>query len=215
MTTTVFLLDDHEIVRRGIAELINAETDLEVVGESATVAQTLGRVAATRPDVAVLDVRLPDGNGIDVCRDIRSAFPNIACLMLTAYDDVSAAEGAVLAGAAGYVAKDIRGQSLVSDIRRAAAGERLLPEALTARVAHRLARTLPTTDPDLSMRERQVLTLISAGLTNRQIAERLDLAEKTIKNYVSALLAKLGMERRTQAAVYGATNHPSRSTGTN
>lgn len=215
MTTTVFLLDDHEIVRRGIAELINAETDLEVVGESATVAQTLGRVAATRPDVAVLDVRLPDGNGIDVCRDIRSAFPNIACLMLTAYDDVSAAEGAVLAGAAGYVAKDIRGQSLVSDIRRAAAGERLLPEALTARVAHRLARTLPTTDPDLSMRERQVLTLISAGLTNRQIAERLDLAEKTIKNYVSALLAKLGMERRTQAAVYGATNHPSRSTDEN
>jgi two-component system response regulator DevR len=213
VTTTVFLLDDHEIVRRGIAELINAETDLEVVGESATVAQTLGRVAATRPDVAVLDVRLPDGNGIDVCRDIRSAFPHIACLMLTAYDDVSAAEGAVLAGAAGYVVKDIRGQSLVSDIRRAAAGERLLPEALTARVADRLARTLPDTDPDLSMRERQVLTLISAGLTNRQIAERLDLAEKTIKNYVSGLLAKLGMERRTQAAVYGTITSPPGSVG--
>lgn len=204
--TTVFLLDDHEIVRRGVAELINAEADLDVVGEAATVAQTFGRVAATQPDVAVLDVRLPDGSGIDACRDIRSAFPHIACLMLTAYDDEAAAEGAVLAGAAGYVVKDIRGQSLVSDIRRAAAGERLLPEALTARVADRLAHALPSTDPDLSMRERQVLTLISAGLTNRQIAERLDLAEKTVKNYVSGLLAKLGMARRTQAAVYGATN---------
>ena len=203
--TTVFLLDDHEIVRRGVAELINAEPDLEVIGEAATVAQTLGRVAATQPDVAVLDVRLPDGSGIDACRDIRSTFPNIICLMLTAYDDEAAAEGAVLAGAAGYVVKDIRGQTLVSDIRRAAAGERLLPQALTARVADRLARTLPSTDPDLSVRERQVLTLISEGLTNRQIAERLDLAEKTVKNYVSGLLAKLGMERRTQAAVYGAT----------
>lgn len=204
--TTVFLLDDHEIVRRGVAGLINAEADLDVVGEAATVAQTFGRVAATQPDVVVLDVRLPDGSGIDACRDIRSAFPHIACLILTAYDDEAAAEGAVLAGAAGYVVKDIRGQSLVSDIRRAAAGERLLPEALTARVADRLAQALPSTDPDLSMRERQVLALISAGLTNRQIAGRLDLAEKTVKNYVSGLLAKLGMERRTQAAVYGATN---------
>ncbi|MBF4628363.1 response regulator [Curtobacterium flaccumfaciens] len=210
--TTVFLLDDHEIVRRGVAELINAEPDLEVIGESATVAQTLGRVAATQPDIAVLDVRLPDGSGIDACRDIRSTFPHIICLMLTAYDDEAAAEGAVLAGAAGYVVKDIRGQTLVSDIRRAAAGEQLLPQALTARVADRLARTLPSTDPDLSVRERQVLTLISAGLTNRQIAEQLDLAEKTVKNYVSGLLAKLGMERRTQAAVYGATTRRAGST---
>jgi two-component system response regulator DevR len=204
--TTVFLLDDHEVVRRGVAALINAEANLEVVGEAATVAQTFGRVAAVRPDVVVLDVRLPDGSGVDACREIRSAFPDIACLMLTAYDDESAAEGAVLAGAAGYVVKDIRGQSLVSDIRRAAAGERLLPENLTARVADRLARALPSTDPDLSTRERQVLTLISAGLTNRQIAGRLELSEKTVKNYTSGLLAKLGMERRTQAAVYGATN---------
>jgi DNA-binding NarL/FixJ family response regulator len=202
--TTVFLVDDHEIVRRGVAELIDAEDDLQVVGESSTVGTTLGRVAATRPDVVVLDVRLPDGSGIDACRMIRSQHPEIACLMLTAYDDDAAATAAILAGAAGYVIKDIRGQTLLADIRRAAAGERLIPEALTARVATRLEHAVAAETADLTMRERQVLGLITGGLTNRQIGEELGLAEKTVKNYVSALLAKLGMERRTQAAVYGA-----------
>ncbi len=155
--TTVFVVDDHEIVRRGVAELIETEDDLTVVGESATAAQTFGRVAATQPDVVVLDVRLPDGSGIDVCRSIRSAFPHIACLMLTAYDDEGAVESAVLAGAAGSVVKDIRGQHLISDIRRAAAGKRLLSDQLTVRVVERLAQDLPVTDPALSMRERQVL----------------------------------------------------------
>jgi DNA-binding NarL/FixJ family response regulator len=202
--TTVFLLDDHEIVRRGVADLIDAEDDLRVVGESGTVRGTLGRVAATKPDVVVLDVRLPDGSGIDACREIRSAFPQIVCLMLTAYDDESATAAAILAGAAGYVVKDIRGQTLVADIRRVARGDRLLPETTTARVMARLAESVLDNKPDLTLREGQVLELIAAGLTNRQIGERLGLAEKTVKNYVSALLAKLGMKRRTQAAVYGA-----------
>lgn len=204
--TRVFLVDDHEIVRRGIAELINAEKDLEVVGESATVAQTLGRVAATRPDVAVLDVRLPDGSGIDLCRSIRSAHPAIECIMLTAYDDDEASYSAVLAGAAGYVLKDIRGQNLIDGIRRVARGESLMPKGLGARVVASLsaAPASAADGPELTLRERQVLELIADGLTNRQIGERLELAEKTVKNYVSGLLAKLGMERRTQAAVYGA-----------
>ena len=208
--TRVFLVDDHEIVRRGIADLINAESDLEVVGESATVAQTLGRVAATRPDVAVLDVRLPDGSGIDLCRGIRSAHPEIACIMLTAYDDDEASYAAVLAGAAGYVLKDIRGQNLVEGIRRVARGESLMPKGLGARVVASLsaAPASHADGPELTLRERQVLELIADGLTNRQIGERLELAEKTVKNYVSGLFAKLGMERRTQAAVYGAKHSP-------
>ncbi len=202
----IFLLDDHEIVRRGIADLINAESDLEVVGESATVAHTLGRVAATRPDIAVLDVRLPDGSGIDLCRAIRSAHPDLQCIMLTAYDDDEASYTAVLAGAAGYVLKDIRGQNLIESIRRVARGESLMPKGLGARVVASLssAPATPEAGPELTLRERQVLELIAEGLTNRQIGERLELAEKTVKNYVSGLLAKLGMERRTQAAVYGA-----------
>ena len=215
--TRVFLVDDHEIVRRGIAELLDAERDLEVVGEAATVAQTPGRVAATKPDVVVLDVRLPDGDGIELCRAIRSAHPDIRCLMLTAHDDDAATRAAVLAGADGYVLKDIRGQNLVESIRRVAKGESLIPRSVSERVVAGLATaSIPiqsgavggepaAPDPTLSLRENQILQLIAEGLTNRQIGERLELAEKTVKNYVSALLAKLGMERRTQAAVYGAS----------
>ncbi len=199
--TTVFLVDDHEIVRRGVAELINAEADLEVVGEAATARQAIGRIAATKPDVAVLDVRLPDGSGIDLCRDIRSAHPTVQCLMLTAYDDDEASYAAVIAGAAGYVLKDIRGLGLLASIRRAALGEQLLDRAVSRRVVERA--TLAH-DAELGMREGQILNLIAEGMTNRQIGEQLGLAEKTVKNYVSGLLSKLGMERRTQAAVYAA-----------
>ncbi len=198
----VFLVDDHEIVRRGVADLINAETDLEVVGEASTVKQALARIAATRPDVAVLDVRLPDGSGIDLCRDIRSAHPAVQCLMLTAYDDDEASYTAVLAGAAGYVLKDIRGQGLLDGIRRVANGESLVAPGVTRRIVEQASTGKDAAE--LSLRERQVLDQIAAGLTNRQIAEHLGLAEKTVKNYVSGLLAKLGMERRTQAAVYRA-----------
>ncbi|TXK19670.1 response regulator transcription factor [Homoserinibacter sp. GY 40078] len=200
--TRVFLVDDHEIVRRGIADLIDAERDLEVVGESGTVRGTLGRVAATLPDVVVLDVRLPDGDGIGLCRAIRSAHPEVRCLMLTAYDDDEASRSAVLAGASGYVLKDIRARGLLDGIRKVAAGG----ELLSARVSERVAESFQTPrvdEPEFTLRERQVLELITEGLTNRQIGDRLGLAEKTVKNYVSGLLAKLGMERRTQAAVYG------------
>ncbi len=208
--TTVFLVDDHEIVRRGIADLINAEHDLEVVGESATVDRTIGRVVATRPDVVVLDVRLPDGSGIDLCRQIRSRVPETKCIMLTAYDDDHASYAAVLAGASGYVLKDIRGQRLIEGIRLVATGKHLLRRDVAQRVVHNLTSTATESAPapELSLRERQVLELIADGLTNRQIGERLELAEKTVKNYVSGLLAKLGMERRTQAAVYGASVKP-------
>lgn len=199
--TRVFLVDDHEIVRRGVAELINAEADLEVVGEAATARQAIGRIAATKPDVAVLDVRLPDGSGIDLCRDIRSAHPTVQCLMLTAYDDDEASYAAVIAGAAGYVLKDIRGLGLLASIRRAALGEQLVDRAVSRRVVERA--TLAH-DAELGMREGQILNLIAEGMTNRQIGEQLGLAEKTVKNYVSGLLSKLGMERRTQAAVYAA-----------
>jgi two-component system response regulator DevR len=205
----VFLVDDHEVVRRGIADMINAEPDLEVVGEASTARQAVARVAATVPDVAVLDVRLPDGSGIDVCRTIRSANPGVQCLMLTAYDDDEASYSAVLAGASGYVLKDIRGQHLVESIRRVARGESLVQKAVTRKVVTELTGTAadsPTSN--LTTRERQVLELIAEGLTNRQIGDQLDLAEKTVKNYVSGLLAKLGMARRTQAAVYGAGLRP-------
>jgi DNA-binding NarL/FixJ family response regulator len=205
--TRVFLLDDHEIVRRGIADLVDAEPDLEVVGEASTAAQALGRIAATRPDVAVLDVHLPDGSGIDVCREVRSAHPEVACLILTAFDDDKASSAAVLAGAAGYVLKDIRGQGLIDGIWKVARGGSLVDAAMTKRVVTRLQEQKPASpEVDLTLRERQVLALIADGLTNRQIGERLELAEKTVKNYVSGLLMKLGMERRTQAAVYGASH---------
>ncbi len=201
----VFLVDDHEIVRRGIAELIDAEKDLEVVGESATAKRTLGRIQATRPDVVVLDVRLPDGNGIDLCRQVRSANPDMHCIILTAYDDDEASRSAVFAGASAYVLKDIRGQKLIESIRQVDAGRVLLRPDVTRQVVAELTQPSTSTMPDLSLRERQVLELIAEGLTNRQIGERLELAEKTVKNYVSGLLAKLGMERRTQAAVFGAS----------
>jgi two-component system response regulator DevR len=202
---TVFLVDDHEVVRRGIAGLIDAEPDLEVVGESATVRGTLGRVEATRPDVAVLDVRLPDGSGVNLCREIRSAHPTVACIMLTAYDDEEASYAAVLAGAAGYVLKDIRGQGLLDSIRRVARGESLVTKSLSNRIVSQIRRDAPLAPTvELTAREHDILELIAEGMTNRQIGEVLDLAEKTVKNYVSGLLRKLVMERRTQAAVYGA-----------
>jgi DNA-binding NarL/FixJ family response regulator len=198
----VFLADDHEIVRRGLVALIDAQDDLEVVGEAATAAQARGRILAVRPDVAVLDVRLPDGSGIDVCRQVKQDDPGIRCLMLTAYDDEDALRSALIAGADGYVIKDIRGSSLLDDIRAAASGKKLIDPRIASRVTAQLRE--PADDPrfaSLGLRERQVLALIADGFTNRQIGERLGLAEKTVKNYVSSLLAKLGLERRTQAAV--------------
>lgn len=208
--TRVFLVDDHEIVRRGIAQLVDAEPDLDVVGEAGDIAEALRRIEATAPDVAVLDVRLPDGSGVDLCREVRSRHPHIACLMLTAYDDDEALRSAALAGASGYVLKDIRSAALVDAIRASAAG-RTVQSAQALRTAAQAAAAAPVTgnapaspDADLTYRERQVLDLIADGLTNREIGERLGLAEKTVKNYVSGLLAKLGMVRRTQAAVYGA-----------
>jgi DNA-binding NarL/FixJ family response regulator len=208
----VFLVDDHEIVRRGIAQLVDAEPDFEVVGEAGTVQEASRRIDATTPDVAVLDVRLPDGNGIDLCRDIRSRHPEIFCLILTGYDDDQALRSAVLAGASGYVLKDVRSRALVDAIRNAAAGATVQAPAVMARAAQALEPT-HSEDPDapaLSLRETQVLRLIAEGLTNREIGDRLGLAEKTVKNYVSGLLAKLGMERRTQAAVYGAEHRDAR-----
>jgi two-component system response regulator DevR len=202
----VFLLDDHEIVRRGIADLLESESDIDVVGEAGTAAEALRRIPASRPRVAVLDGRLPDGSGVDVCREIRSAHPEIQCLILTSYDDDDAIFAAVMAGAAGYLLKEIRGTSLVDAIRQIAAGNSLLDPSVTGRL---MARLRDGKAPDaklgaLTERDREILDLIADGLTNRQIGERLFLAEKTVKNYVSALLAKLGMQRRTQAAVYGA-----------
>ncbi len=204
MTIRVFLLDDHELVRRGLADLLNLEEDLEVVGEAANRAEAMTRLAASRPDVAVLDVRLPDGTGVEVCRDISSELPDLKCLMLTSYADDEALFDAIMAGASGYVLKDIRGHDLVEAIRAVAAGRSLLDPAATARVLERL-RTRedePKVEDALTDQERKILDLIGEGLTNRQIGERMFLAEKTVKNYVSSLLAKLGMERRTQAAAY-------------
>ncbi|MGI8697492.1 MAG: response regulator [Mycobacteriales bacterium] len=202
----VFLLDDHEIVRRGIADLIGAEPDIVVAGEAGTAAEALARIPAARPDVAILDARLPDGSGIDVCRDIRSAMPEVRCVILTSYDDNDAIFAAVLAGAAGYLLKEVRGYSLVDAIRQVAAGKSLLDPSVTERLLSRLRDGEPKDArlASLTPREREILALIADGLTNKQIGERLFLAEKTVKNYVSGLLGKLGMQRRTQAAVYGA-----------
>ena len=200
----VFLLDDHEVVRRGLAELLSMEPDIEVVGESGTAHDAGTRINATRPDVAVLDVRLPDGSGVEVCRDIRNENPQIYALMLTSYADDEALFDSIMAGASGYCLKDIRGHDLVGAIRNVASGRSLLDPVATARV---LARLRGSNEPDerltnLTAQERRILDLIGEGLTNRQIGDRLHLAEKTVKNYVSSLLAKLGMERRTQAAAY-------------
>ncbi|GAB2843515.1 response regulator [Microbacterium insulae] len=201
----VFLVDDHEIVRRGLVDLVGSQPDLEVVGEAATVRQARGRIEATAPSVAVLDVRLPDGSGVDLCRDIRSRLPQVHCLMLTAYDDDSAVSAAVLAGASGYILKDVGGSRLVDAIRAVAGGRSLMDPALVRRAATRIRQRADDDDPrlgSLGLRERQILRLIADGLTNRQIGERLGLAEKTVKNYVSSLLSKLGLERRTQAAIF-------------
>ncbi|MEU9364808.1 response regulator transcription factor [Streptomyces avermitilis] len=203
---TVFLLDDHEVVRRGVHDLLLGEDDIEVVGEAGTAADALVRIPATHPDVAVLDVRLPDGSGVEVCREIRSQNDAIKCLMLTSYADDEALFDAIMAGASGYVLKAIRGAELLAAVRDVAAGKSLLDPVATARVLERLREGGGPKADDrlahLTEQERRILDLIGEGLTNRVIGERLHLAEKTIKNYVSSLLSKLGMQRRSQAAAY-------------
>ena len=199
----VFLLDDHEVVRRGLADLLQAEGDIEVVGESGSAVEATNRAPALRPDVAILDARLPDGSGIDVCRDIRAVDPSIKGLILTSYEDDEALFAAIMAGASGYVLKQIRGTDLVDAVRRVAAGQSLLDPAVTARVLERIRTGIeePRELKSLTDQERRILEYIAEGLTNHEIAQRMYLADKTVKNYVSSVLAKLGLERRTQAAV--------------
>jgi two-component system response regulator DevR len=200
----VFLLDDHEVVRRGVRELLEAEDDMTVVGEAGTAEEALARIPATQPEVAVLDVRLPDGDGVSVCREIRSRRPDVQCLMLTSFADDEALFSAIMAGAAGYVLKQVKGTDLVDGVRRVGRGESLLDPSVTRRVLERLRTPDDDELASLTDQERRILDLIAEGHTNRQIAERMYLAEKTVKNYVSNLLAKLGMSRRTEAAVYAA-----------
>jgi DNA-binding NarL/FixJ family response regulator len=211
MTISVFLLDDHDVVRTGLRMVLEAEGDLQVVGEAGTAAEALARIPAVRPDVAILDVRLPDGEGISVCREIRSSLtPSPACLMLTSYSDDDALFGAIMAGAAGYILKKVSGNDLVSAVRTVAAGGSLLDSHLTTSVLRMLRGEDGPADPRydlLSPQERRVLDLIADGLSNRQIGEKLHLAEKTVKNYVSSLLHKLGFARRTEAAVYATRRH--------
>ena len=204
VTIRVFLLDDHEVVRAGLRSLLESEDDFEVVGEAGTVEQALARIPAVSPHVAILDVRLPDGSGIEVCRQIRVDLPEVACLMLTSYADDEALLSAVLAGAAGYVVKQVGGSDLVGDIRKVSQGKSLLDPKLARRVVERLQSPPPedTRLASLTAQERRILDRIAQGETNRQIAEGLFLAEKTVKNYVSNLLAKLGMQRRTEAAIF-------------
>ncbi|MEV4919233.1 response regulator transcription factor [Streptomyces tirandamycinicus] len=209
----VFVLDDHEVVRRGLHDMLDAEPDIAVVGEAATAEQALVRGPALRPHVAVLDVRLPDGDGVTVCRELRSRIPELACLMLTSFDDEDALLDAIMAGAAGYVLKQIKGSDLISAVRTVATGKSMLDPSTTARLMHSL-RTPESAQPAedarlaaLSEREREVLDLIGEGLTNRQIGKRLYLSEKTVKNHISRLLSKLGVERRVQAAVIAAQAH--------
>jgi len=200
----IYLLDDHEVVRRGMRELLEAESGFEVVGESGSAAEATRRIPALRPDVAILDGRLPDGSGIDVCRDIRSQDPSIAALILTSYDDDDALFAAIMAGAAGYVLKQVRGTELIDMIRRVADGQSALDPAVTAAVLERV-RSGPPVNQELAAlteQEQRILDLIGQGMTNRQIAQELYLAEKTVKNYVSSLLAKLGLSSRTQAAIF-------------
>ena len=210
----VFLLDDHEVVRRGVRDLLEAAGGLEVVGEASTAAEAIQRVPAVRPDVAVLDVRLPDGNGVEVCRLLRAAQPELRCMMLTSFSDDEALLDAIVAGASGYVLKEVRAADIVASVRRIAAGESLLDPQATARVIERL-RNPPPEDQllaSLSPQEQRILALLAEGMTNRQIAGELFLAEKTVKNYVSNMLTKLGMSRRTEAAVYAA-RHQQRRVG--
>ena len=205
MTIRVFLLDDHEVVRTGLRQLLESGGDIEVVGEAGTAAAALARIPALTPDVAVLDARLPDGSGIEVCRQIRSALPETRAIILTSFDDDEALFASIMAGAAGYVLKQVTGQDLIAAVRHVAAGGSLLDPSVTAKVMERLRDGAPQ-EPDelksLTAQERRILELVAEGLTNRQIGERLFLAEKTIKNYMSNVLSKLGLERRTQAAVF-------------
>lgn len=201
---TVFLVDDHEVVRRGLIDLLGSDPDLEVIGEAGTAAQAMVQIPALRPDVAVLDVRLPDGNGIELCRDLLSAMPDLRCLMLTSFTSDEAMLDAILAGASGYVVKDIKGMELARAIKEVGAGRSLLDNRAAAALMSKLRGAARHTDPlsGLTDQEKVLLNLLGEGLTNKQIAARMFLAEKTVKNYVSRLLAKLGMERRTQAAVF-------------
>jgi two-component system, NarL family, response regulator DevR len=214
MTIRVFLLDDHEIVRRGLRELFEGHEDLEVVGEAANAEEAMLRVPPTRPDVAVLDVRLPGTSGIEVCRDLRAAIPGLRCLMLTSFSDDDALFSAILAGASGYLLKQIRGADLVSAVRQVAEGQSLIDPALTAGVMERLRGNHEDERiAKLSPQERRILDLIAEGKTNRQIGAEMYLAEKTVKNYVSNLLAKMGFSRRTEAAVYAARAETSHKPG--
>lgn len=202
--TGIFLVDDHEVVRRGIAGVLDAQPGLEIVGEASSCAEAAGRIAATLPEVAVLDVHLPDGSGIDLCRHVRQEHPGVRCLILTAFDDDDAVLAAVMADASGYLLKTLRTTDLVDAVRAVASGRSLLNPAMAKRAVQQM-RVAHDEDPrfgSLSLRERQILALIADALTNRQIGERLGLAEKTVKNYVSTMLAKLGFEHRTQAAVF-------------
>ncbi|ATL69352.1 response regulator [Nocardia terpenica] len=210
---TVFLVDDHEIVRRGLTDLLSGDPDLTIIGEAADVSQALARIPALRPDVAVLDVRLPDGNGIELCRELLSRVDGLRCLMLTSFTDEHAMLDAILAGASGYVVKDIKGMELAAAIKTVGSGRSLLDNRAATALMHRLRRSTEPHGPlaSLTDQERTLLDLLGEGLTNRQIADRMFLAEKTVKNYVSRLLAKLGMERRTQAAVYISTLHGNRT----
>jgi DNA-binding NarL/FixJ family response regulator len=206
MSIRVFLLDDHEIVRRGVRELLESSDGIEVVGEASTAEQALDRIPLTSPDVAVLDVQLPDGSGVEVCRELVSADPDMACLMLTSFTDDEALLDAVIAGARGYILKDVRGTDIVESVRRVARGDSLLDPALVARARDRLRRGAEEDErlKGLTPQEHRILGLLAEGRTNRQIAEEMFLAEKTVKNYVSNLLSKMGMSRRTEAAVYAA-----------
>jgi two-component system, NarL family, response regulator DevR len=203
-TIRVFLVDDHEVVRRGLKELLDDEEGIDVIGEAGSAGLALSGIDKEKPDVAVLDVRLPDGDGVEVCREVKSRNPDVQCLMLTSFSDDEALFNAIMAGAAGYVLKQIRGQDLVDAIRRVAAGESLLDPGVTGRVLERLRKGEKEDErlASLTEQERKILELVAEGLTNRQIAERIHLAEKTVKNYVSSILSKLGMQRRTEAAVF-------------
>jgi two-component system response regulator DevR len=211
----VFLVDDHEVVRRGLIDLLGADPELDVVGEAGSVAEAMARIPAASPDVAVLDVRLPDGNGIELCRDLLSRMPELRCLILTSYTSDEAMLDAILAGASGYVVKDIKGMELARAVKEVGAGRSLLDNRAAAALMAKLRGAAEKSDPlvGLTDQERTLLSLLSEGLTNKQIADRMFLAEKTVKNYVSRLLAKLGMERRTQAAVFATELKRSRPTG--